>query len=225
MLLAGVMISLSAGILLAAALKAAVPDLTHQEEKFYTFLLSGLSFQGVSLFLTSRFLRAHEVRWAEFLGFEDPAWRRAAGIGLIMALAVLPVALLLNKASEMALNLLDHDAVLQPTMQVLQVAVSPVQRIIFGFTAIVLAPVVEEILFRGIAYKAIRDQGYPKVALICSSLLFGVIHFSLMTLIPLTFFAIVLAVLYERTGNLMASITAHSVFNAINFFMFLYLAR
>ncbi|HOB32537.1 MAG TPA: CPBP family intramembrane metalloprotease, partial [Verrucomicrobiota bacterium] len=45
----------------------------------------------------------------------------------------------------------------------------------------------------------------------------GVIHANLKTFIPLTVLALVMTLLYERTGNLLAPIATHATFNAVNF--------
>jgi membrane protease YdiL (CAAX protease family) len=37
----------------------------------------------------------------------------------------------------------------------------------------------------------------------------------------LTFLAVILTLLYEFTGNLLAPITTHSLFNAVNFYLVL----
>jgi len=89
--------------------------------------------------------------------------------------------------------------------------------------AIGIAPVAEELLFRGILYPAIKQAGFPGVALWGTSLLFAAIHVNLGIFVPLLLLALVLAQLYERTGNLLAPITAHALFNAFNFVGFFYL--
>jgi membrane protease YdiL (CAAX protease family) len=86
----------------------------------------------------------------------------------------------------------------------------------------VIAPVVEEVLFRGILYEAVKQWASPRAALLGSSLLFAGIHLSKMTFIPLFFFALVMVALYEKSGRLIAPIVAHSCFNAVNFFVFIY---
>jgi len=202
-------------------LKSQLPELKLTDQRFYSFVISSLFFQGIALALVHTFLRQHEVAWREFLGLQDPGWRRAVLQGFITAVVVVPVALGVNKLCELGLQWFEREVIPQPTLQVLEIAVSVPRRICFGFSAIILAPLVEEILFRGIAYKALRDRGYPRVALAVSSILFGLIHVNLLTFIPLTAFAVVLALLYERTGTLLAPIAAHSLFNAINFSLFL----
>jgi uncharacterized protein len=90
-------------------------------------------------------------------------------------------------------------------------------RFALGFAAILIVPWAEEMLFRGILYPAVKQWGFPRLACWGTSMAFGAIHFNLVTFLPLTLLALVLVRLYERTGNLLAPITAHSLFNAVNF--------
>ena len=80
-----------------------------------------------------------------------------------------------------------------------------------------MAPVAEESLFRGIIYPWIKQTGFPQLALWGSSLLFAAAHLNAVTFLPLLVLALVLAVLYEKTNNLLSCITAHAVFNGLNF--------
>ena len=48
-----------------------------------------------------------------------------------------------------------------------------------------LAPVAEELLFRGILYPAIKQAGFPRLALWGTSLLFAAMHMNLVTFVPL----------------------------------------
>jgi membrane protease YdiL (CAAX protease family) len=81
----------------------------------------------------------------------------------------------------------------------------------------VLAPAAEEMLFRGILYPAIKQAGFPRLALWGTALLFAAIHLNLVTFFPLMVLALGLTWLYERTDNLWSSIIAHALFNAMNF--------
>jgi membrane protease YdiL (CAAX protease family) len=79
--------------------------------------------------------------------------------------------------------------------------------------------VVEEIFFRGMLYPAIKQAGFPRLAIWGVSLLFALVHFNLVSFIPLFVLAILLTALYEYTDNLLAPISAHALFNALNFAM------
>ena len=79
---------------------------------------------------------------------------------------------------------------------------------------VVVAPLVEELLFRGILYRNLATRFGPVLAAIVSGVFFGVIHMNWAGLLPLSALGIALALLYERTGNLWSSILLHAVFNA-----------
>jgi len=106
----------------------------------------------------------------------------------------------------------------QPAIKVLESSVTPGQRICFGTAALFLAPLAEESLFRGILYPFVKQIGYPRLALWGSSILFGAIHLSLVAFVPLTLFAVVLVLVYEKTDKLIAPILMHFLFNLVNFF-------
>jgi membrane protease YdiL (CAAX protease family) len=111
----------------------------------------------------------------------------------------------------------------QQAVQVLRTAVSTVDRLKLAVVTILLAPVAEEMLFRGLLYAWIRQIGFPRLALVLTAGIFAFVHFNLATFLPLFVLAVILAVLYERTGNLLAPIAAHSTFNALNFLLLLWM--
>ena len=219
---AGLMVSMSAGSLANLVLLRLLPDLPAAQQKFHGFIISGVSLYFVGLILTHFFLRRHELTWSEFLGPKRPGFGRAIALGVGVLAVALPLTLGLNKFSEILLTQIFGKVEMQPTMKILENSISLLQRIYFGFSAIVLAPVLEEILFRAILYRGIKQRGYPKLALFGSALLFAAIHFSLLTFVPLAVLAIILALLYDKADHLMAPIVTHSLFNAANFFLYLY---
>ncbi len=93
--------------------------------------------------------------------------------------------------------------------------------IFFVIMAVVVAPIGEEILFRGILYPSIKQNGYPKVAAIGTALLFGLFHVNLLTFLSLTFVGLALIFIYEKTDNLLAPILAHALFNGVNVLLIL----
>jgi membrane protease YdiL (CAAX protease family) len=108
---------------------------------------------------------------------------------------------------------------LEPAIKVLKTTVGLGQQIYFGVAAIVLAPVAEESLFRGILYPFIKQLGHPRLALWGTSVMFGAIHLSPVSFLPLTVFALVLVFVYEKTDKLIAPIATHALFNAVNFLL------
>jgi membrane protease YdiL (CAAX protease family) len=103
---------------------------------------------------------------------------------------------------------------------------SPGAVALFAILALVVAPVTEEFVFRGLLFRTLRDRHSFLFAAIVSSLLFGLVHFvavndwqstlALQATMVITGFG--LATIYERRGNLVASIAGHAAFNAVAVF-------
>ena len=81
-------------------------------------------------------------------------------------------------------------------------------------TAIIFAPITEELIFRGYLYPVVKRFTDRWFASIFSGVFFGVIHFNVMGLPMLALMGIILAVIYERSGSLWVPIGCHAAFNA-----------
>jgi membrane protease YdiL (CAAX protease family) len=81
---------------------------------------------------------------------------------------------------------------------------------------VILAPISEEIVFRGILFAGWRSLGFGPAAVV-SSLLFGLAHWQPNVALATAVLGWLLAYLYERTGSLWAPIGLHSVKNALAF--------
>jgi len=80
---------------------------------------------------------------------------------------------------------------------------------------VVLAPLGEEIFFRGLLYPAFRKRMGVWGGIVLSALFFGGMHLDLYRLIPIAAGGAGLTYLYEKTGNIWTNIIAHAVWNAI----------
>jgi membrane protease YdiL (CAAX protease family) len=94
--------------------------------------------------------------------------------------------------------------------------------IIAGLMVIAVAPVVEEIFFRGFFYRALRSRFSIVVAALMDGLLFGVIHYNggadgLLILPPLALLGFIFCLVYERTGSLYPVIGMHAFNNSLAF--------
>lgn len=85
-----------------------------------------------------------------------------------------------------------------------------------AFMAIAVAPLTEELVFRGLLYNGIRRAQSPRTALLVTSLVFGLVHAaSPAAVIPMIVLGLFLATLMERTGSLLACFVAHAAFNTL----------
>lgn len=103
--------------------------------------------------------------------------------------------------------------VLQDSVQLLKTSTDPTVLILMAVAAVLVAPISEEIIFRGYLYAAAKKYAGTWVAAICTGLIFAAVHGSLAALLPLFIFGVILALLYEKTGSLWAPIAVHFCFN------------
>ena len=98
-------------------------------------------------------------------------------------------------------------------------------------SAVVVAPVVEEIVFRGLVQSALLDlfgRAHRWRVILCAALPFTAIHIGSVgwqTLPGLFALAVVLGWLYERHGSLLPCVLVHAGFNACNIALMFALMR
>lgn len=87
----------------------------------------------------------------------------------------------------------------------------------FGYAVliVVIAPVVEEIFFRGLVYNYFREHYGVRWATVISGLIFSAVHMSLWAFPGIFLGGMGLAYLYERSKSLYTSILAHMVWNGV----------
>jgi membrane protease YdiL (CAAX protease family) len=84
------------------------------------------------------------------------------------------------------------------------------------FVAAVVAPMAEEIFFRGFLYGGLRGRIGIRRAMIVSALFFTALHLSLELFLPIFVLGLFLAWLYEQTGSLYPGILLHAANNALS---------
>lgn len=87
----------------------------------------------------------------------------------------------------------------------------------FFLVAVVLAPLVEEVLYRGLLYPTLKRKWGKAVGLLVSAGLFAILHSHAQTLAALFVLGLVLGHVYERTGTLAAPMALHAAFNGFTF--------
>ncbi|NLV98388.1 MAG: CPBP family intramembrane metalloprotease [Clostridiaceae bacterium] len=80
---------------------------------------------------------------------------------------------------------------------------------------VILVPIAEELLFRGVFQGELSLRYSRKTRVIVSSLVFAVFHFDLIQASYVFFAGLVLSLAYELTGNLLVPIYMHIIFNFI----------
>lgn len=93
------------------------------------------------------------------------------------------------------------------------------ERITVSVLAVIMAPMLEELIFRGYLYGVIRKYGGRVSAILVTSLIFAAIHVHLPAMLALFVLAVVLCLAYERTGSLWVPIFMHASFNSVSVYV------
>ncbi len=82
-------------------------------------------------------------------------------------------------------------------------------------TGIIIAPLVEEIFFRGFLYTGLREKyGWMTAALISAGL-FAVVHLQPITIPPIFLMGLIFAYLYQRTESIWPAVIMHFATNTL----------
>lgn len=90
---------------------------------------------------------------------------------------------------------------------------SPLLLAYFVLNVAVLAPISEELFFRGYAYNTFRSHWGVRLAALASAFLFAIVHFYFVLFVTVFVMGILFAIAYERSRSLLSIMTAHSVVN------------
>lgn len=85
-----------------------------------------------------------------------------------------------------------------------------------GGLAILVAPVSEELLFRGLLLPLLARRLGVGAAVVGSSLVFALVHFHVPSLVPLFVFSVALSLAYIHTRSILTPIVMHGLFNAVS---------
>jgi membrane protease YdiL (CAAX protease family) len=170
------------------------------------------------------FITGLRPRGLKLLGLTIAGLPRGIATGLVAAIAVVPWTMLCVVAVFAVWPLIAHEMPQNHPMLVeLQNATDSHVRWFIVATALIVAPMAEEIIFRGSLQQGLcLITRRPWLAVALTSLIFGFLHPYLWMVVPLFLLSTCLGYIYQRTGNLWATITIHAVFNGVSVFAQLY---
>jgi len=158
------------------------------------------------------------------LGLTDVDWRRRMRAGLKAGFAVwllAEIAVRLTRAaaprvfSPETLQVLTSMESSTTLLQAILPTVSVGGLVVFVILVGLVAPLVEEVLFRGFAYPAMKARWGSRWGMAVSGAFFAAAHLTLLDFPALCVVGVFLAWLYEETGSLVAPYTAHAVNNVL----------
>jgi membrane protease YdiL (CAAX protease family) len=109
---------------------------------------------------------------------------------------------------------------------------SPFAGVLLVVLAVVVAPISEELFFRGVLFRTVRDRHGFWPAALASAIPFGLVHYvpapaidALLLQVTMVFTGVGLAWIYDRRDTIVAPAAAHVVFNLVGVVTILALAR
>lgn len=145
------------------------------------------------------------------IGFRIPAGRDLLCYGLGGGILLLVIVFILS----IPIGYLNPQLQPQPYEEMLRAVTQKTSIIWLVVAGAVLAPLSEEIFYRGMIYPVFRRYLGPTWGIIIAGILFGLAHFDLWRTIPLAIGGIGLCYIYEKTGSILVTTVAHGTWNLI----------
>ena len=164
------------------------------------------------------YLRRNRVSWTRLLGSaprQGTCFRALKLVPVLIAFSLGEVLVLFYALSHLAPGLLDTLLSYEFFVTAANEQQQWAYDLVTMFLAVVLVPVVEEALFRGLLLHRWTVRWNLTAALWTTSILFGIGHPH--TFIGSTVFGLVMAILYLETGSLLVPIVVHAANNAIGY--------
>ncbi|HTL52871.1 MAG TPA: type II CAAX endopeptidase family protein [Planctomycetota bacterium] len=159
--------------------------------------------------------------WRDFGFFRRPISSIRAGLKYYFAM--LPIFWILAIAGALLFGLVDAAAGSPKDLdesgrltleKIIQPQNDPWGPLALFLAAVVLAPLLEELFFRGFLYGGLRRWMSAPAAMVLSAAVFAAMH-PMQNHLPIFFLGMFLAYTYEKTGNLGASMAVHFTHNLI----------
>ena len=180
------------------------------------FILQTISLDWLGLVLIGLMLARRGWDWGKAFGLTTRGLGRILALGGVAFVAVMPFFWFYSMLYALGLRWFGVDPTLQQVALTITGQESLGVRIYLIFVAVMMAPLFEEMLFRGIILPALAKRIGVGHAIILVALLFALVHLHLPALLPLMVMSIAFSLAYLYSGNLLVPIVMHGLFNAFN---------
>ncbi len=148
----------------------------------------------------------------ELFGLRRLSFKRALGVAVLALMISLGFVIPSNLLAVNWLQQYWPDLQPQDTVK-LFLSNGGLDKLAMAGAAILVAPLVEETVFRGFVYAVVKKYTDGIFAALVSSALFALAHFHLASAVPLFVLALGFTAAYERTGSLLVPMLMHALFN------------
>lgn len=192
---------------------AIAPTQAGADGRAWELVLFGFGTHMTALAALFFFFKSQPVKFRDPFDSRGLGWGRSFVVALYSYLAVFPLLALLTLGWQSLLEGLGREPAPQETVMIFTQVEQFHLLVLMIVLTIVLAPVSEEILFRGCLYRFIKAKTSIVVALLLSGVLFSLLHHNLLGFLPLLLLGVALAYSYEMSGSIKVPILFHGIFN------------
>jgi membrane protease YdiL (CAAX protease family) len=168
----------------------------------------------VALFVWAMVKRRYR-QGSQELGLRFQKWTAHARTGVVAYIGVVPVLFLVFILLGTLMKKLAYEPPPQNVVEMYLKDSTAPYLIPLTFFVAILGPVMEEVFFRGFAYKGLRRRFGIWGGAAITSCLFASLHMNAAAFVPIFVLGMFLTALYEISGSLVPSITAHVLHNTI----------
>lgn len=175
---------------------------------------SAIVMYGLMALFVTAFLVLRGLSPVNLFGLHPVHWKPVVLPAVVGIAAIFPIVIIATYVSQL---LLGEEGGGDATIAFLRSGPGPTALILAGVLVVLVAPFVEEFLFRGLLYGVAKRFGGRVPAIIATSILFAAVHITPGSLLPLFMLSVGLTVAYERTGSLWTPVLMHMAFNGTQF--------
>lgn len=160
------------------------------------------------------YLRAiRDLNPVELFGLNKQRFISAVRYALLYMIPVFIIVLVVANVVALWMKGFWPDMSQQTAVEAFRKSNDPMAKALMVVAAGIVAPIVEETVFRGFVYGVIKRFSDRYFATLCSSILFAVVHLHMGSLVPLILLAVFFCIAYEHTGSLAVPMLMHAIFN------------
>ena len=184
-------------------------------DPLFELIIGQVWFCGLILVWFFHQVKKHKLKPQQIIGKLPPKWESLRLIVMVVPALMFSIGttqlvylLVSFLAPEFLEELLEEDLFLTAA----ETSFPFLYNLLLSISLVILAPVLEELLFRGILLQRWRVKWGVTPALIISALIFGILHFNVIALFNV---GLLMAVLYWRSNCLLIPIICHGINNGL----------
>jgi membrane protease YdiL (CAAX protease family) len=173
-------------------------------------IANGLISAGIFIFIAA-FLKIRGRNVNSLAGFTKLAFWRNLVAGGVLLLAAYPLIVVADLLSQQVLG---GSSSRQGIVELFNESQTLKQRVLIIILAVIIAPMVEEFVFRFYLYGVIKRYAGRFAGVLTNSLLFAAVHAHIPSAAPLFALGLCFTIAYEWSGSILVSMTMHALFNS-----------